>query len=110
MDPFLQAMLQSMQGTEALQPSFGGPAMGADPASTGGDIMGMSSDEFTQMLSGLKAPQSTKPVFGGGVSGTGLPFLQAMPNILSPALNNSAQRIASTPQLPSLGQLMAGGR
>lgn len=108
MDPImqmLQQMMGSMQDTTALQPGFDASPMGAPGgapgAAPGGDI--------AQLMQGIKAPQAQKPVFSGGVSGMIQPYVQQMPNMLTPALAGASQRIAGGgAQMPSLGQILAG--
>lgn len=101
MDPLFMQFLQNMQGTSALQPGFDAAGAAAPAAAGGGG-------DLAKMLSGIKAPEAQRPVFSGGVSGTSLPFLQQMPNLLNPALQASQQRIGGAGQVPSLGQILAG--
>ena len=101
MDPTLIAQLMAqLQDTDALQPGFdpgtgGGDAPQGAPAQQGG--------QFGQLLQGIKAPPVTKPQFSGGISGAGLPYKTQVTDLLSGALAPLSQ----TPQLPSLGALIA---
>jgi hypothetical protein len=71
---------------------------------------GLNPDMLDPILGAIKGQASQKPIMSGGVSGVGLPFLQQMPNILSPALTQAYGRIGGPPSVPSLGSLIAGGR
>ena len=64
------------------------------------------------LMSGIKAPQGVEPKFSGGVSGSGLPYVGRIEDMLSPFLQASG---AGKPQmLPTLGMLLSqapgGGR
>jgi hypothetical protein len=105
MDP-LSALFAGFQGNM--------PGMGAGAAATtpGADTLGNINPmgDLSKVLAGIRAPESPKPIMSGGVSGVGLPFLQQMPNLLTPALTAAMQRMSASPQTPSLGQLLGGGR
>lgn len=102
MDPVFLQYLTNMQGTQALQPGFDTSSMGGSPAAGG-------SSDMVKMLSALKQPPAERPVFSGGVTGAGLPFVQPVQNMISPALQGSTQRIAGAGAFPSLGQILSGG-
>ncbi len=91
------------------QNAFGGPGGpgGLGDAPAPGEGGGMF-DKLGAVGKAIQPPQATKPVFSGGVTGTQLPFLQRMENIIDPSLNAAAQRRATTPQLPTFAQLLAG--
>jgi hypothetical protein len=102
-------MFMSMAGNPA---GAGAAGAGMVPNVGGADTLGAVNPmgDLQKMLGGIKAPEPTKPQFSGGVSGAGLPFLQQMPNLMTPALTGIMQRMNSTPSTPNLGQLLAGGR
>lgn len=109
MDP-LTALFMGFQGN---MPGMAAGAAGMAPSVGGGaDTLGAVNPmgDLSRVLGGIKAPEAQKPVFSGGVSGAGLPFLQQMPNLMTPALTGAMQRMNSAPTTPSLGQILMGGR
>jgi hypothetical protein len=64
------------------------------------------------MLSGIEAPKAAEPKFSGGVSGSGLPYVSRIEDLLSPFMQ--ATQPGQTGTLPTLGQLLSqapgGGR
>lgn len=90
-------------------PSMG---MGAAPgAGAGGQAPG-GMGSIGDMLAGVKAPQAADPKFSGGVSGSGLPYVSRMEDMVNPFLQASGAGKAS--MLPTLGALLSqapgGGR
>ncbi len=106
MFPGMEQLLPMLLGQNA----FGGPGGpgGLGPVeSPAGGADGMLG-KLGGTMQAIQPPQGQKPVFSGGVSGTSLPFLQRVEDIINPALNAQASRRASTPQLPTFAQLLAG--
>lgn len=110
MIPAMMQMLPMLLGENA----FGGPGGpgGLGPVESGPavDGAGGSMASLGKLAGAIAPPQGTKPQFSGGVSGTQLPFLQRVEDIINPALNASATRQANQPQLPTFAQLLSGGR
>jgi hypothetical protein len=100
----LQQIMQNMQNTSALQPGFGadGTSAGEAVAPANPAAGPQQQDPLVQALSALKSVQPEKPIFSGGA---GLPFLQQMPNLITPALQQAFGRIGKQ---PSLGQYLGG--
>jgi hypothetical protein len=94
------------------QNAFGGPGgpggLGDAPAAGEGEGLFGSLGKMGKTFQALNPPQAQKPVFSGGVSGAGLPFLQKVEDMINPALNAQAQRRASVPQLPTMAQSLMG--
>lgn len=90
--------------TTAMAPQLPGPQAGA-PAPGAGPSLG-------DMLSGIQAPKAPDPKFSGGVSGSGLPYVSRMEDLVNPFLQaTGANRPGAMPTLGSiLSQAPGGGR
>jgi len=101
-------MLEQLLPLLLGQNAFGGPGGpgGLGDVASGGGGGGMG--DAMKAFQAVSPPAAQKPVFSGGVSGTSLPYLQRMEDLINPALNAGAQRRASVPQLPTFAQLLAG--
>ena len=98
MDPITLALLSSSLGTgTAAAGAAGSAALGGSVA--GPALLG----SLGSVLSGIKAPETPEPKFGGGVSGSSLPYRSQITDLISPFINNINQR----EELPSLGQLLS---
>jgi hypothetical protein len=115
MDPLTQLLIGSgvnpggaanpLLNPAGSQPTGAIPPV-ANPLAPQGAVGGFDINNLGKILSGVKAPESPAPKFSGGISGSNLPFLQSMPNELPAYLQASGA--ASTPTLPTLGQILAG--
>lgn len=124
MDPlsmmFLASNLsQAGQEQPMLNPA-GSMPMGGAPVSPGPQAaaaaapggMGQAMGGLGKMMSGIQAPGGTDPKFSGGVSGSGLPYVSRIEDMISPFLQATG---AGKPQsMPTLGMLLSqapgGGR
>lgn len=118
MDPMTLMMLasglnsggagDSMMNPAGSMPMGGAPMANPMAAAAGaGGAPGGGMGGLGQMLSGIKAPQAEAPKFSGGVSGSGLPYVSRIEDMVSPFLQASGAGKAA--MMPTLGQLLAGG-
>lgn len=105
-DPFANPQMQApgipgamMGGQQMMAPPA--PAAAQQPGSSLGDI-----------FAGVKAPEAQAPKFSGGVSGSGLPYVSRIEDMVSPFLQATGG--AKAGMMPTLGQLISqapgGGR
>lgn len=116
MDPMMLMMLASGAnpggaGDSMMNPAGSMPMGGAPMANPMGNVGGPGASPaggmggLGQMLQGIKAPQADAPKFSGGVSGSGLPYVSRIEDMVSPFLQASG---AGKPaMMPTLGQLLA---
>jgi hypothetical protein len=120
MDPLsvmLMASGQQQPGMENMLNPAGSMPMGGAPmanpmAPAGGAQGGGGLGSIGDMLSGIKAPQAEAPKFSGGVSGSGLPYVSRMEDLVNPFLQATGAN--RPPSMPTLGALLSqapgGGR
>lgn len=121
LDPMTMMMLASNlnpggQGNALLNPAGGSPTTAMMPQPPGpqaaaaapGAGMAGKMGSLGQMLQGVQAPQGAEPKFSGGVSGSGLPYVSRIEDMVSPFLQ--ATNPGQVGNLPTLGQLLTGGR
>jgi hypothetical protein len=107
MFPGMEAILPMLLGENAFG-GPGGPGGLGDAVPDGGGMFGGMGDKLGALGKVINPTQGQKPIMSGGVSGTSLPFLQQMQDMMTPAMNGAVQRQGSVPQLPGMGQLLAG--
>lgn len=95
--------------TAAMPAQSPGP-QAAMAGTAGGPAGGMGS--LGDMLKGVQAPSSPDPKFSGGVSGSGLPYVSRIEDMISPFLQ--ATGAGKSQMAPTLGMLLSqapgGGR
>lgn len=93
------------EATTAMMPQAPGPQAGAPPSPMGGQSLG-------DMLKGIEAPKAPDPKFSGGVSGSGLPYVSRIEDMVNPFLQaTGANKMGAIPTLGSLlSQAPGGGR
>lgn len=88
-------------------PSAGAPAA---PEANPMQQLGQAGDTLGQVLGSVKAPTAAEPKFSGGVTGSGLPYLNRPEDMMSPFMQSING--AKTGSMPTLGQLLmqSGGK
>lgn len=88
----------------AQSPGFQAGSAPAAPSAPG--------QSLGDMLKGVQAPQGAEPKFSGGVSGSGLPYVSRIEDMVSPFLQASGA--GKQQMMPTLGMLLSqapgGGR
>lgn len=95
-----------------LNPQGGMPMGGAQMPNPMGNVGGAPQQpggmqSLGKLMQGIEAPKGVEPKFSGGVSGSQLPYVSRIEDMISPFMQ--AVKPQQTGQLPTLGMLLGGG-